>query len=109
VNVQMIDGLSAVGSGINHRAIAGVELFASDLSCNAYELGDQFRRRAIGELREICNMIDRHYQRVLRSLRVDVREHDDVIIPPQKDAWNLAADDPAKEASWFRHAHLVLM
>lgn len=101
MDVDVIDGLPAVFSGIDHRSIAPSQSFgASNLSGYPVQMSDEGAVLAAS----MCNGADvltRNDQHVHRCLRIDIGKGVALVVLVYGLGRDTSLDDPAKEAAHF--------
>lgn len=103
MNVQMIDGLPAVGAGIYDEAKAAGILrpdFRGDFHQTRNFVGRAFKSM----LGNIGDVTFREDEQMNRSLRIDVFNRHNPIIPVRNSRGNLARDDLAEDATGVTHS-----
>ncbi len=98
VQVEMIDGLAAVGAGVDHHAIAVGEAFrARNISRRNEQVAEQGSviTGAVGERRDV---LARHHEEVRGRLRVNVGERNAFLVLVNELRGNGSSDDLAEKA-----------
>jgi hypothetical protein len=99
MDVNVVDGLSAIFSGVDHGAIAlGQPFGAGDFGGCPMEMADQsvVLLISVGNRR---NMLARNNKDVDRGLRIDVGEGVALVVLVDGFGRNTSIDDPAEEAT----------
>ena len=99
MNVEVIDGLAAVGTGVDHRTVAFCESFGpGDFCGNGKEMANESAVLAagLGNRRDVGAGND---EDVHRGLRMDVREDVTLVVLINGLRGNASVEDAAKKAA----------
>jgi hypothetical protein len=84
VHVEMVDGLAAVGAGVDDDAVAfGKALVAGYCSGRSKQVAEKSGVIFAG-VSERCDVLARDHEKVGGRLRVDVRERDTLVVLEQE-------------------------
>jgi len=97
MDVEVVDGLAAVGAGVNDQPVAISQvLLTRDFSCCRDQMPEHgcILRRCVGKRGDV---LLRDEQDMYRCLRVDVREGEDMVVLIDALGGDGAGDDFAEE------------
>jgi hypothetical protein len=98
VEVEVVDGLAAVGAGVEDEAVAVVEAVgAGELAGGKQEMAEEFVVRC-SSAREGSDVLFGDKEDVRWGLRMDVREGEDGVVFVETLGGDDAGDDLAEEA-----------
>ena len=98
MNVEMGHCLSPLSTAVNGDPVASL----SDALFNRQHVADsqhvsQERSLVIGHVRHRCDVLQRQHQQVLRRLRADIPNSEDLVVFVKNFAWNLPGRDLAED------------
>ena len=97
VDVEMIDGLAAVGAGVDDDAIAVAQSFcARGVGGHGEQVAKQGRMFA-GSVGKRLEVLPRHHQKMGGRLRVDVSERNAFLVLKEEFCRNGSIDDLAEQ------------